>query len=196
MALEGGKRYIDAILPGEQFRGGDDPKATGGDTPIVRLDKNKTVAGGDTGGDPNTGQAAVAAAGTTHNLGSLNGVFYTDATTSKPTFQNYLQGSNTASDIVAFITDDPNQIYEVRSNNSGASAQTDVGNTAEISYSAGASPNYVSRTTLDDSTLATATQQLKIVGVSRDADNDDLTSANVVWRVVINEHFFGATTGI
>jgi len=144
----------------------------------------------------NTGQAAVAAAGTTHNLGSLNGVFYTDATTSKPTFQNYLQGSNTASDIVAFITDDPNQIYEVRSNNSGASAQTDVGNTAEISYSAGASPNYVSRTTLDDSTLATATQQLKIVGVSRDADNDDLTSANVVWRVVINEHFFGATTGV
>jgi len=144
----------------------------------------------------NTGQAAVAAAGTTQNLGSLNGVFYTDATTSKPTFQNYLQGSNTASDIVAFITDDPNQIYEVRSNNSGASAQTDVGNTAEISYSAGASPNYVSRTTLDDSTLATATQQLKIVGVSRDADNDDLTSANVVWRVVINEHFFGATTGV
>jgi len=144
----------------------------------------------------NTGQAAVAAAGTTHNLGSLNGVFYTDATTSKPTFQNYLQGSNTASDIVAFITDDPNQIYEVRSNNSGASAQTDVGNTAEISYSAGASPNYVSRTTLDDSTLATATQQLKIVGVSRDADNDDLTSANVVWRVVINEHFYGATTGV
>ena len=38
----------------------------------------------------NTGTAAVAAAGTTHNLGSLNGVFYTDATTSKPTFQNYL----------------------------------------------------------------------------------------------------------
>jgi hypothetical protein len=144
----------------------------------------------------NTGTAAVAAAGTTHNLGSLNGVFYTDATTSKPTFQNYLQGSNTASDIVAFITDDPNQIYEVRSNNSGASAQTDVGNTAEISYSAGATPNYVSRTTLDDSTLATATQQLKIVGVSRDPDNSDLTSANVVWRVVINEHFFGATTGV
>jgi len=144
----------------------------------------------------NTGTAAVAAAGTTHNLGSLNGVFYTDATTSKPTFQNYLQGSNAATDIVAFITDDPNQIYEVRSNNSGASAQTDVGNTAEISYSAGASPNYVSRTTLDDSTLGTATQQLKIVGVSRDPDNSDLTSANVVWRVVINEHFFGATTGV
>ena len=143
-----------------------------------------------------SGTAAVAAAGTTHNLGSLNGVFFTDATTEKPTFANNLKGSNTATDIVAFITDDPNQIYEVRSNNSGASAQTDVGNTAEISYSAGATPNYISRTTLDDSTLATATQQLKIVGVSRDPENSDLTSANVVWRVVINEHFFGATTGV
>ncbi len=144
----------------------------------------------------NTGTAAVAAAGTTHNLGSLNGVFFTDATTEKPTFANNLKASNTATDIVAFITDDPNQIYEIRSNNSGASAQTDVGNTAEISYSAGATPNYISRTTLDDSTLATATQQLKIVGVSRDPENSDLTSANVVWRVVINEHFFGATTGV
>jgi hypothetical protein len=143
-----------------------------------------------------SGTAAVAAAGTTHNLGSLNGVFFTDATTEKPTFANNLKASNTATDIVAFITDDPNQIYEIRSNNSGASAQTDVGNTAEISYSAGASPNYISRTTLDDSTLATATQQLKIVGVSRDPDNSDLSSANVVWRVVINEHFFGATTGV
>jgi len=143
-----------------------------------------------------TGTAAVAAAGTTHNLGSLNGVFYTDATTSKPTFQNYLQGSNTATDIVAFVTDDPNQVYEIRSNNAGASAQTDVGNTAEISYLAGASPNYISRTTLDDSTLNTTTQQLKIVGVSRDEENDDLTSANVVWRVVINEHFYNTQTGI
>ena len=144
----------------------------------------------------NTGTAAVAAAATTHNLGSLNGVFFTDATTEKPTFANNLKASNAATDIVAFITDDPNQIYEIRSNNSGASAQTDVGNTAEISYSAGATPNYISRTTLDDSTLATATQQLKIVGVSRDPENSDLSSANVVWRVVINEHFFGATTGV
>lgn len=144
----------------------------------------------------NTGTAAVAAAATELNLGSLNGVFYTDATTSKPTFQNYLQGSNTATDIVAFVTDDPNQVYEIRSNNAGASAQTDVGNTAEISYLAGASPNYISRTTLDDSTLNTTAQQLKIVGVSRDEENDDLTSANVVWRVVINEHFFNTQTGI
>ena len=144
----------------------------------------------------NTGNAAVAAAGTEQLLGSLNGVFYTDASTSKPTFQAYLLGSNTATDIVALVNDDPHQVYEIRSNNGSASLATDVGNTAEISYSAGASPNYISRSTLDDGTLGTGSQQLKIVGLSRDPDNNDLTSAGVVWRVVISEHFFKQHAGI
>jgi len=143
-----------------------------------------------------SGFAAVAAAGTEQLLGSLNGVFYTDASTSKPTFQAYLLGSNTASDIVALVNDAPHQVYEVRSNNAGASAQTDVGNTADISYSAGATPNYISKTTLDDATLATASKQVKIVGVSRDPDNNEIGSANVVWRVVISEHFFKQHAGI
>jgi hypothetical protein len=84
----------------------------------------------------------------------------------------------------------------VRSNNAGASAQTDVGNTADISYSAGATPNYISKTTLDDGSLATASKQVKIVGVSRDPDNNELGAANVVWRVVISEHFFKQHAGI
>ena len=143
-----------------------------------------------------TGFAAVAAAGTEQLLGSLNGVFYTDSSTSKPTFQAYLLGSNAATDIVALVNDDPHQVYEVRSNNAGASAQTDVGNTADISYSAGATPNYISKTTLDDGSLATASKQVKIVGVSRDPDNNDIGSANVVWRVVISEHFFKQHGGV
>ena len=144
-----------------------------------------------------TGYAAVAAAATTHNLGSLNGVFYTDTTSLKPTFKNYLPGSITASDIKALINSNPLQMYEVRSNNSGASAQTDVGNSAEISYSAGVTPNWVSRTTLDDSTLNNSTsQQLKIVGLSRDPDNQDLTAAGVVWRVIIMENFALAVTAV
>ena len=144
-----------------------------------------------------TGYVTVGIAGTEDIIGSLNGVFYTDATTSKPTFQNYLQGSNTATDIVALVNDSPLQQYEIRSNNTGASAQTDVGNTADIEYTAGATPNYVSRATLDDSTLNNnADQQVKIIGVSRDPENNDLTSANVVWRVIINQSFFNDTTGV
>ena len=144
-----------------------------------------------------TGFVVVGTAGTEDIIGSLNGIFYTDATTNKPTFQNYLQGSNTASDIVALVNDSPIQQYEVRSNNTGASDQTDVGNTADIAYSAGGSPNYISGATLDDSTLNNnADQQLKIVGVSRDPENNDLTSANVVLRDLINQSFFLDTTGV
>ena len=145
-----------------------------------------------------TGYVTVGIAGTEDIIGSLNGVFYTDATTSKPTFQNYLQGSNTATDIKALVNDSPLQQYEIRSDNTGASVQTDVGCTADIAtYVAGSSPNFVSAVTLSDSTIAAgSSQQLKIIGVSRDPDNSDLTSANVVWRVVINESFFLDTTGV
>ena len=144
-----------------------------------------------------TGYVTVGIAGTEDIIGSLNGVFYTDATTSKPTFRNNLAASNTATDIVALVNDSPLQQYEIRSNNTGASAQTDVGNTADIEYTAGATPNFVSRATLDDSTLNNnADQQVKIIGVSRDPENKDLTAANVVWRVIINQSFFNDTTGV
>ena len=53
------------------------------------------------------------AAGTIHQaaaseaflLGSLNGVFYTDPTTTKPTFANNYPGSISASDIKAFVAE-------------------------------------------------------------------------------------------
>jgi hypothetical protein len=143
-----------------------------------------------------TGYVTVGIAGTEDILGSLNGVFYTDTTTSKPTWANHLAASNTATDITALVNDSPLQQYEVRSDNAGASAQTDVGNTADIAYTAGVAANYVSRATLDDSTLATTAQQVKIIGISRDPENNDLASANVVWRVVINQSFFLDDTGV
>ena len=48
-----------------------------------------------------SGNITVAAAGDVL-LGTLNGVFFTDASTSKPTFANHLKASNTATDIVGF----------------------------------------------------------------------------------------------
>ena len=144
-----------------------------------------------------TGFVTVGIAGTENILGSLNGVFFTDASTSKPTFANHLLASNAATDIVALVNDSPIQQYEVRSNNASASAQTDVGNTADIAYTAGSTSNFVSRCTLNDSTLNNnAEQQIKVIGISRDPENSDLTAANVVWRVIINQSFFNDLTGV
>ena len=144
-----------------------------------------------------SGFVTVGVAGTENILGSLNGVFFTDTNTSKPTFANHLLAANTATNIVALVNDSPMQQYEVRSNNAAASAQTDVGNTADIAYTAGSTANFVSRATLNDATLNNnATQQLKVIGVSRDPENQDLTTANVVWRVLINQSFFNDLTGV
>ena len=60
-----------------------------------------------------TGTITVAAAGDVL-LGSLNGVFYTDASTSKPTWSNHLAASNTATDIVGFVADDPYERFEIQ----------------------------------------------------------------------------------
>ena len=142
-----------------------------------------------------TGEVQVAAAGNPL-LGSLGGIFFTDASTSKPTYANHLDASNTATDIVGFVSDDPYERFEVQSDNSGASAQTDIGNVADIVYAAGSSPDYVSKVELDDSDLATSDGQLKVIGLSRDPDNSDLTAANVNWIVTINEHFLKQEAGV
>tara|TARA_R100000664_G_C2716021_1_gene111103 strand:+ start:320 stop:895 length:576 start_codon:yes stop_codon:yes gene_type:complete len=136
----------------------------------------------------NTGTIGVAAAGDAL-LGVLTGIFFTDASTSKPTFANHLDASNAATDIKGFITDDPYERFEIQSNNSGASASTDIFNVADIVYAAGSSPDYVSQVELNDSTLANGSSAtLQILGPSKDPDNSDVGSANVNWVVRINEH--------
>jgi hypothetical protein len=136
----------------------------------------------------NTGTIGVAAAGDSL-LGVLTGIFFTDASTSKPTFANHLDASNAATDIKGFITDDPYERFEIQSNNAGASATTDIFNVADIVYAAGSSPDYVSQVELNDSTLAAGSSAtLQILGLSKDPDNSDVGSANVNWIVRINEH--------
>ena len=127
-------------------------------------------------------------------LGSLNGVFYTDASTSKPTWANHLNASNTATDIVGFVSDDPYERFEIQSD--GATAAADVGLNADIVYAAGSSPDYVSKVELDFSDQKTATAQLRIMGISKDQSNDTAGYANANILVMINEHFLKGTVGI
>jgi len=140
-----------------------------------------------------TGTITVAAA-TDTLLGSLNGVFFTDASTSKPTYANHLDASNTATDIVGFVSDDPYERFEIQAD--GATAAADVGLNADIAYTAGSSPDYVSKVELDTSDQKTATAQLRIIGISKDPDNNEAGSANVNLVVTINEHFLKGTVGI
>ena len=141
------------------------------------------------------GYVDISAAASTTNLGAFWGTFYIDPTTLKPTFKNYYPGGVTppsSGAVEAFVYDNPQQLFEIQSDNTAASAQTDVFMCADLSSPTGGSTtNGVSSTELADATLSTTAAVLKIIGVSRDPANSDLTAANVNWRVMIDQHLFG-----
>ena len=147
-----------------------------------------------------TGTITVAAAGDTLLLGSLNGVFFTDASTSKPTYANHLNASNTATDIVGFVSDDPYERFEIQASTTLPIASINA--LADLAtYAAGSSPNYVSKVELNTSAVSTTTDQFKILGVTKDDDNNNLVNAttyaaNVNVVGVINTHFLKQTSGI
>ena len=132
-------------------------------------------------------------------LGSLNGVFYTNQSTKKPTWANNLAASNTASDIVGFVSDDPYERYEVQASSTLPIA--DIFLNGNIVYTAGSSANYVSKVTLNTSQLAVSTgAQMRVIGVAKGFNNELLNATtyatNVVVTAIINNHFYKQFTGI
>ena len=142
-------------------------------------------------------------AGAVPNMGAFWGCFYNDPTTLKPTFKNYYPGSITppsSKDIEAFVYDNPNQMFEIQSDNDGASTLADVFSNADLINFSGSTTNGVSNSELDDSTIAAASDaaaQVLIIGPSRDPKNNDVTDTggNVNWRVLVNMHLFGHGVG-
>ena len=149
------------------------------------------------------GYITISTAGAVPNMGAFWGCFYVDPTTLKPTFKNYYPGSITppsSEDIEAFVYDNPNQMFEIQSDNDGASTLADVFSNADMINFGGSTLNGVSNTELDDSTIAAssdAAAQLLIIGPSRDPKNNDVTDTggNVNWRVLVNMHLFGHGVG-
>ncbi len=143
------------------------------------------------------GYIDISSATSTLNIGAFWGCYYVDPTTLKPTFKNYYPGSITppsSGAIEAFVYDSPYQEFEVQSDATGASAQADIFMCCDTSSpTAGSTSNGISSMESTD-TFVAGPAQLKVIGVSRDPENSDLTSANVNWRVQICEHIFGSGT--
>jgi hypothetical protein len=146
----------------------------------------------------NTGKIGVANTTDVSILGSLNGVFFTDASTKKPTFANNLKASNTATDIVGFVSDDPYERYEIQA--TGTIAIADIFLNGSIDYTAGSTVNGISKVEINSTVFTTNTGQLRIVGVSKGFNNELLNattySTNVVVTAIVNNHFYKQLTGI
>jgi|TARA_Y100001938_G_scaffold67561_1_gene93740 hypothetical protein len=135
---------------------------------------------------PNTSDAVV---------GVFNGVFYTDPTTSKPTFKNFYPGSIVASDITAFVVDDPDAVFLVDADE--AFTRADLFKNYSMTNTTGVTATGISKTQLDVSVSGTATTfVVQAIDISQDPDNSDTSSANANVLVRINNHFYRSGTGL
>ena len=136
-----------------------------------------------------------AAAGDTQQVGVFGGCFFTDPSTSKPTFIAFYPASTNASDIKATVHVDPFTVFEAQHDGTGTAA---MNNSAfDFVGTSGSTITGQSTSEIDTSTSGTS-GGFKQIGISTDPDNSDTGSANANAYVVFNtgEHVFKLTTGV
>ena len=129
--------------------------------------------------------------------GVFMGCFYTDPTTGKPTFRNNYPDGLAATDAIAFISDDPDQLYIAQQDSVGSNVvAADLHTNANIVMAAGSTTTGMSKAEIESSTAATgnATYMLKILDFY-DVPSNDASAANSVLVVKINNHQLAASTG-
>jgi len=155
--------------------------ASGNSTSIFQGDLVKPLASG-------TISRAVANTSDTV-IGVFNGCFYTDPTTQKPTFKNYYPQSTNASDIIAFVIDAPDTVFEVNAN--AVFAVADLFQNYSINNVTGSTQTGISVVQLDVANSGTAgTYVVQAIDISQDPDNNDVATSNANIMVRINNHFY------
>ena len=126
-------------------------------------------------------------------VGVFNGCFYTDPTTQKPTFKNFLPSSINASDLVAFVIDAPDTVFEVNAN--GVFAVADIFKNFSINNVTGNTATGISLVQLDVANSGTdSTFLVQAIDISGDVFNSDVTVSNANILVRINNHAYKAGT--
>jgi hypothetical protein len=128
-------------------------------------------------------------------VGVFNGVFYTDPTTSKPTFKNHYPGSIVASDITAFVVDDPDAVFLMDAD--AAFTRADLFKNYSVTNTTGVTQTGISKAQLDVSVSGTTTTfAIQAIDISQDPENSDTGNANANILVRINNHFYRSGTGL
>ena len=124
-------------------------------------------------------------------VGVLNGIFYNDANTLKPTFANFYKATITpanSEDTVAFVIDDPFQQYVVSTDDARTQAQFLA--TYDMNSSAGSDTTGKSSSTLDIGTTSANGKQFRMLRSAEDPENEDATAVRHSVVVVSNLNSF------
>ena len=131
-------------------------------------------------------------------LGVCGGFYYTDSEGS-PKFARYWPASTETyneTDVEVKVYDDPNTLFECQSV-AGTTGQAVIGANANAAGNAnGNSTSGLSSCKIDAPNAAATAEQLRIVDVTADVDNNEISSNNVNFVVRINEHAYTTLTGI
>tara|TARA_R110001592_G_C13070081_1_gene741709 strand:+ start:746 stop:1333 length:588 start_codon:yes stop_codon:yes gene_type:complete len=139
--------------------------------------------------------AANAAGLSTAVVGVFNGVFYSDPTTQKPTYLNYYPGGVAASDIQAFVVDDPDAVFLIDADE--AFTRADLYKNYAVTNTTGVTQTGNSKTQLDVSNSGTTISfVLQAIDISQDPDNSDVATSNANILVRINHHQYRSRTGV
>ena len=129
--------------------------------------------------------------GTVPIVGVFNGCMYTDPTTSEQVFSNFYPASTNASDIIAFIIDDPSVVFEIQCN--AAFSIADLFGNFDIVYTtAGSTSTGISGAELNVADGGTGTTlSVKVIDISEDPENSDVSADATNVLCVIQNHVFG-----
>jgi hypothetical protein len=176
------------------------PIASAYDTNIFFGDVVKLVTGGTLEKDAGTSTATP--------VGVFLGCSYTDPTFGK-VFRQYYPADTAASDIMAYVCDDPDQLFKVAVVSSGVTigdlARTDVGANVALVQNAGSTATGNSKVAISDTSATTATLPIRIIDLVPETVNASggYTEAVVKWnapnvssQTVANGHQYLNPTGI
>lgn len=125
-------------------------------------------------------------------LGTFAGVQYDDST-GKPSLSPFWPASTSGTNIIAWVYDDPEIIFDVQYDNpaSGTTVQTAVGEECDLSVASPGGSTQVGLSTTKLTAIQATSGQFQITGFSGNVD-DALTDAYIVATVRINEHAYKA----
>jgi hypothetical protein len=121
----------------------------------------------------------------TNNIGVFDGCSYT-ASDGSYVYSEYWPTGTTATNIIAYVYDDPYTVFKVQS--AGTTAQTNIGNCADVVAGAGSTITGQSGFEISG-TMAAGIATCKILALHETPDN--AFGANAVMEVTINEHLLG-----
>ena len=126
----------------------------------------------------------------TNNIGVFAGVSYT-ASDGSYVYSEYWPSGTTATNIIAYVYDDPYIVYKIQS--AGTPTQASIGECADVVAGAGSTTTGRSGFSLNG-TMSNGTATCKILALHDTPDNSMAQYA--VLEVLINEHLLKATAGI